>query len=116
MIVEAGDGDPEILVVKLGEEFRQDGEGIGDCAAINTGVEVALRAGQFDLIVIQAAQSVSDGGDAFPQHGRIGNQERIGLQLLFIFLDKVPEADAADFFFSFDQDLHVDGKLAIGFL
>ena len=115
-IVEARNGDAEILVVKLGEKLGENRQRIGNRAAVHAGMKIAHGAGQFDLIIIQAAQSVGDGGHALGEHRRIGNDERVGFQLFLVFLDVVPKADAADFFFAFDQDFYVDGKLAIHFL
>jgi hypothetical protein len=76
-------------------------------------VKIANRAGQFDLIVVQPAKSVGDGGDAFAKHGSIGNDEGVGLELFPIFLDVVPEANAADFLFAFDEDFDVDGEISV---
>src|SRR5579863_9917301 len=59
---------------------------------------------------------ICDGRDAFGEHGSVRDDEGVGFKLFLILLDVVPEADAADFFFAFDQDFYVDGKLAIHFL
>src|SRR5437016_10817908 len=79
-------------------------------------MQIALRPGQLDLVIVQSAQAVSDGGNTLAKHGSIGDDKRVGLQLFLVLLDVVPEADAPDFFFPFDQDLYVDGKLAVYFL
>ena len=79
-------------------------------------MKIAHGASQFDLVIIQAAQAIGDGGHALGEHRRVGNDERVGFQLFLVFLDVVPKADAADFFFAFDQNLYVDGKLAVHFL
>src|SRR6266567_4034659 len=115
-IVETWHGDTEIPVVKFREQLRQDRERIGNGAAINAGMQIALRAGQFDLIVVQAAQAVSNGGNALAEHGSIGDNESVGLELFLVMLNKIPEADAADFLFAFDQNFHVNRKPAVHFL
>ena len=102
--------------MQLGKKLREDCEGIRDSTAINAGMQVALRAGQFNLVVVQAAQAVGDGGNAFAEHGSIGDEEGICFQFFFVLLDKIPEADAADFFFPFDEDLHINRKLAVDLL
>jgi len=43
-------------------------------------------------------------------------RRRVGLQLFLVLLDVIPEADASDLFFPFDQDLYVDRKFAVDFL
>src|SRR6266481_6128632 len=51
-IIKSGDGHAEILVVQLGEEFRKNGQGIRDRAAVDAGMKVAGRAGELDLVII----------------------------------------------------------------
>ena len=102
--------------MKLREKLREDCEGIRDGAAVYTGVQISLRAGQFDLVIVQAAQTVGDGGYAFAKHGSIRDDEGIGLELGFVLLNEIPQTDAADFFFAFNEDLYIDGKLAVHFL
>src|SRR5579862_7516943 len=73
-------------------------------------MQVLCGAGDLDLVIVQAAQAVCDRGNAFSQHRCIRDHERIGLKPLAVFADEIPKADAADFFFSFDHDFHVDWK------
>src|SRR5260370_22635725 len=91
-------------------------ERLGTGTAIDTGVQIALRARQLNLVVVEAAQTVSNGRNTLAQHGGIRNDKRIGFELFFIFLDEIPEADPANFFFAFDEDLHVAGELAVPLL
>ena len=102
--------------MKFREELRQDREWVGDSAAINARMQIALGSGQFDLVIIQATQAVSNRRNALAKHGSIGDDESVGFELCFVLLDKIPEADAADFFFTFDEDLYIDGELAVHFL
>jgi hypothetical protein len=76
-------------------------------------VEIAFRAGQLDLIVVEAAKAVGDGRDAFAKHGSVGDDEGIGFQFGFIVLNEVPQADAANFFLAFDEDLDVNGEFTV---
>src|SRR5580704_1894155 len=115
-VVEAGDGDSKFLVVELGEQLSKNSKGIRDCTAVYAGVEIARWTSEFDLVIIQSAQTVGDRGHALREHRCVGYNKRIGLQLFFIFLHVIPQADAADFFLAFDQDFYVDGELAVHFL
>src|SRR5260370_37874158 len=78
-------------------------------------MQIALRSGQFDLIVVQAPQTVGNGGNALAKHGSIGDHESAGLELFLVMLNKIPEADTANFLFAFDQNFHVNRKLAVYF-
>src|SRR5260370_14140235 len=85
---------------------------MGNGTAIDAGMKVAHGTGQLDLVIVQSAQAVGDGRDAFGKHGGVGNHERIGFEFFLIFLDEIPEADAADFLFAFDENFDVDGKFS----
>ncbi len=76
-------------------------------------MQIAGRSGEFDLVVIQAAQSVGDRGNALGEHGGIGNDQGIGFQFFAIFLNVVPQADAANFFFAFDQYFYVNAQATV---
>ena len=116
VVVKARNGHAEILVVQLGDRLRQNGDRIRNSAAENSRVQILRRPGDFDLIIIQAAQAVGDRRNALGQHGRVGNDQRIGLQPLAVLLHEIPQVDAADFFFAFDHHLHVDGQLPVRLL
>src|SRR5258708_30195216 len=79
-------------------------------------MQIAGGTGQFDLVVIQSAQTVGDGGHALGEHGSVGDDQRVGFEFFFVFLDVIPEADAANFFFALDQNFDVDGKFAVHIL
>lgn len=66
--VESRDGDAEICVVKLGDGFREDGDGIRHGAAEDAGMQILRCAGERNLIVVQPAQAVGDGGHSFGEH------------------------------------------------
>ena len=113
VVVEAGNGGAEIVVVELGEEFRKNGQRIGDGTAIDAGVQIAHRAGELDLIVVEAPETVGDGRHALAEHGGIGNEERVGRQLFLVVLDVIPKADTANLLFAFDEHLDVDGEFSV---
>jgi len=48
MVIETGDSDAEILVMEPGEKFGENRERVRHSAAVDAGVQVALRAGQLD--------------------------------------------------------------------
>ena len=112
VVVESGNGDAEIFVVKFCEQFREKCQWIGNGTAIDAGVKVAHGAGQLDLVIVQSAQAVGDRRDAFAEHGSIGDDERIGFEFFFIFLNEIPEADATDFLFALDENFDIDGKFS----
>src|SRR6266849_744703 len=113
IVVKAGDGDAKIFVVQLGKKLGQNRERIGDRATVDPGVQIARGAGELDLIVVQPAQTVGDGGHALGEHGSVRDDQGIGFQLFFILLHVIPETDAADFFFTFDEHFYVDGEFAV---
>ncbi len=99
--------------MEFSEQFRKNSEGIGDRATVDAGVQIAHRSGEFDLIVVQAAQTVGDGGNTLGQHGGIGNDEGIGFKFFAIFLDVLPQTNAANFLFALDEYLYVNSKLTV---
>src|SRR5712692_5871962 len=113
IVVKAGDGDAKIFVVQLGKKLGQNRERIGNRAAVDPGVQIARGAGQLDLIVVQPAQTVGDGGHALGQHGSVRDDQGIGLELFFVLLHVIPQTDAANFFFTFDEHFYVDGEFAV---
>lgn len=60
VVVEARNGDPKLFVVQLGEKFGEDCEWVRNSTAVHAGVEISFGSGEFDLIVIEAAQAVGD--------------------------------------------------------
>src|SRR6202022_4258363 len=79
-------------------------------------MKIASWSGQFDLIVVETSQAVSDGRYALRKHGSVRYQQGIGFEFFFIFLHIVPQADAANFLFAFDENFYVYGKFAVDFL
>src|SRR5580693_1179153 len=115
LVVEARNGDAEVFVVKLGEQFTENRQRIRDRSAIYAGMQIARGTGEFDLVVIQSTQSIGYRRDALGEHRGIGNDERVGLELLLVLLHVVPEADASDFLFAFDQNFYIDRQLSVHF-
>ena len=81
-------------------------------AAVEAGVQIAIRTGGFHLHIDQAAQPDAQGGKALRVKLRIGDQRDVGLELGRIFRDELADGRAADLFFAFDQELEIDGQLA----
>src|ERR1700730_10251528 len=79
-------------------------------------MKIASWPGQFDLIVVETSQAVSDGRYALRKHGSVRYQQGIGFEFFFIFLHIVPQADAANFLFAFDENFDIHGKFAVNFL
>ena len=113
VVVKTGNRDAEILVVQPGKQLTEDGERVGNGSAKNAGVQILRRAGNLHLVIVQAAQAIRNRRDSGREHRRVGNDQRVGLQTAPVFLNKVPQAHAADFLFPFDHDLDVDGQLAL---
>src|SRR5215469_11328764 len=99
--------------MQLRKEFGQDGQRVWYRSAVYARVQVTLRPGQFDLVVVQPAQPVGDRRHALTEHRRVRDHQRVGRQLFPVVLYKVPEADASYFLFTFDQDLDVDGETSV---
>ena len=77
--------------MELGKKFGKNSEGIGNGAAINTGMEIAHRPGQLDLVIIQPAQAVGDRRDALAQHRGVGDNQGIRLQFFLVALHITPK-------------------------
>jgi len=116
MIIEAGNGDPKILVVKLCEQLRQNRERIRDRTAEDTrvGDRAPGRSARFDNNSIPASRTLWKG--LLSQASKYRRLPARRPSAFLVVLDVIPETYAADFFFAFNQDLHVDGKLAAYFL
>ena len=70
------------------------------------------RPRNFDLVVIQAAQPIRDRRHAAGEHPRVRDHQRVGLEPRLVRVHEVPQAHAANFFFSFDHHFQIDGQLA----
>ena len=106
----------EFLSCSLANSSAEDRQRIGNGAAKNAGVQVLRGPGDFDFVVVEAAQGVGDRRDAAREHAGVRDDQGIGFELRFVVVDVVPKAFAADFFLAFDQDFDIDGQLAGGLL
>src|ERR1700736_4324608 len=77
-IVKTGNGDSKILVMQFRKQFGENRERIRNSATIHARMQIARRTRQFNLVIIETAQTISDGRNAFAEHGSIGHDERIG--------------------------------------
>ena len=112
ILVETWNGHAKIVVVKLGDHFGQNRDGVGNGAAKDSGVQVLRRSGNLQLVIVQTPEAIGDRRNAFGQHGGIRDNERVRLEALAILLHEIPQANAADFLFALDHDFHVDGEFA----
>ena len=111
-LVEAGDQDFALGVFHLADHLDQGEEGIRRSAAVHARVQIGLGAVGFDLGIDQAAQADAQSGKIGREEFGVADQREIGLQLGFLLANVFGDRLAADFFFAFEDDLHVDGQLA----
>ena len=100
----------------LADDFDEGEQGIRRRAAVHAGVQIGLGAHRFDLGVDQTAQADAQRGKIGREKFGIADQREIGLQLGFLLAHIFGDGLAADFFFPFEKNLHVDGQLAVASL
>src|SRR5260370_364648 len=110
-----GKGVPSITYGLRGLNYYQI-ELTGPERDLHSGVQITLGAGKFNLVVVQTTKPVGNRRNAFPEHRGVGDDQSVGLQFFLVLLHVIPEADAAHFFFAFDQYFYVDGELAVHLL
>ena len=102
--------------MEAGKKLGENRQRIGNRSPVDAGMEIALGAGKFNLVVVQTAKPVGNRRHAFPKHGSVGDHQRVGLQFFLVLLHVIPKAYAAHFLFAFNQHLDVDGQLAVDLL
>ena len=113
VIVHTWNSDGTGGVFTLREQLHQAMNRIRRGAAIEAGMQIASRAGGFQFHIDQAAQPDAQSGKALGVELRVGDQRDIGLELGWIFRHELADGCAADLFFAFDQELQIDGQLAL---
>ncbi len=73
-----------VFIVQRGNHLCQNINGIGHCATIKAGVQVAVRASYFYFYIAQAAQAGGNGrGVRLPNNAGIGNKDDIAGKFIF---------------------------------
>src|SRR5207249_9820663 len=64
LVIEAGDADAKVLVVEAGKKLGENRQRIGNRSPVDAGMEIALGAGKFNLVVVQRSEErrVGKGG------------------------------------------------------
>ena len=88
-------------------------ERIGRRAAVHAGVQIGLGAHRFDFGIDQAAQSDAQSGEIGRKQFGVADQREIGLQLCLFLAHIGRDRFAANFFFAFDDELHIQRQLAV---
>ncbi len=112
VLVEARDQDLALGVLQFADDFDQAKEGIGRSAAVHTGMQVGLRSHRLNFGVDQAAQPHAQSGEIGGKKFGIADQGEISLQLGLFLAHIRGDGLAANFFFPFDDELHVQRQLA----
>ena len=96
------------------EHFRKRHRRIGNRAAPHSGVNRLGERAHFDFDADQAAERDCERGNAAIEIARIRQHENVRVEHLAMGFQELLEVRASDFFFAFDDDFHVDRKLAHG--
>ena len=116
VIIEAGDGDAAVGIVKFGEHFAEGVGGIGDGAAVHAGVEVGLGAMQGKFQADQSAEAIGDRGDAVGEDIGVGDEEDLGgFERSLFGVDDGHQIGRADFLFALEEDGDAAGEALVDF-
>ena len=102
-VVEARDGDLAVLVVHVGQNFRQHPDRVLRRAAEQAGVQVAVGAGQVDLLVEQAAQRGRHHRGLGIPHAGVADQREVELELVGVVLDETEQVVRAALLLALDH-------------
>ena len=95
------------LILHIGNQFTQHVNRVSHGTTENTGMQVGIRTGYFNLPVSQTSQSRRDRRDIRTDHAGIGNQDHVCLQHIFMFPTKFRKIRRTDLFFTLDHEFHV---------
>ena len=101
-----------VLVVHGAEDLRQHTQRILRGAAEQAGMQVAVGAGDLDLLVDQAAQRGRDRRRLAVPHAGVADERKILLQLGGVLLDEVEQMRRAAFLLALDQHGDRERQLA----
>ena len=107
-IIETGDGDAAIVIMKAAENMGQHPDRVLRATAEDAGMQIA--AGGLDpyLIVNKTAQRRRDRRRVRVPHAGVADQCEVGLEVLLVGFKKRNEILRSDFFFALDDDGDVD--------
>ncbi len=88
---------------------------VGRRAAINSGVQIMIGALHDQFAIHDAAQPHADGGQLGREHFGVADDGGVGFDRGPACEDVAFDVFAADFFFAFDQEFHVDRQPAVLF-
>ena len=107
-IIEAGDGDAAVVVMKAAENAGQHPDRVLRATAKDAGMQIA--AGGLDpyLLVNKSAQRRRDRRRIRVPHAGVADQGEVGLEVLLVGFKKRNEILRSDFFFALDDDGDID--------
>ena len=111
-VIEAGDRDAAVVVMKAAENAGQHPDRILRSPAEDAGMQIAVGGLDPHLIVHQPAQRRGDGRRISVPHAGVADQGEIGLEVVLVRFKKRNEILRSDFFFALDDDGHVDRQRA----
>ena len=115
LVVETCDRDAPFLVMQGREQLRQRCDRVRDRAAEHPGMQIHFRARDFDLKRRDPAQAIAQRRCALRDHARIRYHHYIRAQRLQVLREEIAQVSAPDLFFAFDDEVQVNGEVAIFF-
>src|SRR5207253_9588953 len=88
--------------------LRQHERRVRHRAAERSGMEIGAAAAKIELKVHEATESVADRWDAAGEHGRIGDDDNVTLEIVFVAADELVQVLAANLLFALEHHLDVD--------
>ena len=113
VVVDAGETDHALGVFDLGQQLDEAEDGVRGGAAVQARVQVARRPAGLHFQVNQPAQPDAQGWHPLGIERGVGNQRRVGPQLLRV-LGHIPrDRGAPNLLFALHQELEVDGERSV---
>ena len=109
-VVEAGNGDPAVVVMDGGDDLGEHANGIPGGAAEHARMQVAVGRLDLDLLVEEAAQRRGDGRRLRVPHAGVADEGDFGGKLAAMGLDPGRQMLGAAFLLALDQERHVEGQ------
>ena len=111
--VEAGDQHVTFRILQLADDFNQRKERIRRRAPIHTRMQIHLGSVRFDFRIDQSTQADAQSRKIRSEQFRIADQREISLQLGLLLFHIFCDGFAANFFFAFKNNFHINRQLAI---